>query len=73
MQLVIFTISNKIDPIVRHSENSHARFKDKHAKFIFVYVCASGFVAFSVFHSAPAGIVRPCPRAAPRRAWATRL
>ncbi|RQZ29217.1 hypothetical protein DIE14_07930 [Burkholderia sp. Bp9017] len=73
MQLAIFTISNKIDPIARHSENSHACFKDKHAKFFLVYVCAAGFVAFSIFHLAPVGIVRSRTRAAPRRSRATRL
>ncbi|RQR26449.1 hypothetical protein DIE23_29670 [Burkholderia sp. Bp9143] len=50
MQLVIFTISNRIDSIARHSENSRDHFQDRHAKFFFVYVCAAGFIAFSNFH-----------------------
>ncbi|KAB0636485.1 hypothetical protein [Burkholderia latens] len=58
MQLAIFTISNEIDPIDGHSENSRDHFRDMHAKFFFVYVCAAGFIAFSFFHPAPAGIVR---------------
>ncbi|PEH68551.1 hypothetical protein CRM91_11600 [Burkholderia ambifaria] len=53
MQLAIFTISNKIDPIPRHSENSRDHFRDKHAKFFFVYVCAAGFIAFSNFRFTP--------------------
>ncbi|HEF5871512.1 TPA: hypothetical protein SAY52_002110 [Burkholderia cenocepacia] len=48
MQLANFTISNKIDSIARHSENSRDHFQDKHAKFFLVYVCAAGFVAFSI-------------------------
>ncbi|KAB0686138.1 hypothetical protein F7R13_01880 [Burkholderia territorii] len=50
MQLAIFTISNKIDSISPHSENSPDHFRDKHAKFFLVYVCAAGFIAFSNFH-----------------------
>ncbi|CAG9242804.1 conserved hypothetical protein [Burkholderia diffusa] len=52
MQLAIFTISNKIGSIGRHSENRRDHFQDKHAKFFFVYVCAAGFIAFSNFHFA---------------------
>ncbi|WP_175942397.1 hypothetical protein [Burkholderia pyrrocinia] len=48
VQLAIFTISNRIDPIWRHSENSRDHFRDKYAKFFLVYVCAAGFVAFSI-------------------------
>ncbi|ODN64633.1 hypothetical protein BA763_17320 [Burkholderia cenocepacia] len=48
MQLAIFTISDRIDPIAGHSENSRDHFRDKHAKFFLVYVCAAGFVAFSI-------------------------
>ncbi|EKS9795982.1 MULTISPECIES: hypothetical protein [Burkholderia] len=48
MQLAIFSISNKIGPNTRHSENSPEHFRDKHAKFFLVYVCAAGFVAFSI-------------------------
>ncbi|WP_155754678.1 hypothetical protein [Burkholderia stagnalis] len=48
VQLIIFAFSNKIDPIVPHSENSRDHFCDKHAKFFLVYVCAAGFVAFSI-------------------------
>ncbi|PRE05007.1 hypothetical protein C6P77_00695 [Burkholderia ambifaria] len=63
MQLAIFTISNKIDPIARHSENRRDHFRDKHAKFFFVYVCAAGFIAFSNFRFTPVGITR-LPRCA---------
>jgi hypothetical protein len=48
VQLAIFTISDRIDSIAGHSENSRDHFHDKYAKFFFVYVCASGFVAFSI-------------------------
>ncbi|WP_124589271.1 hypothetical protein [Burkholderia cepacia] len=48
MQLAIFTISDRIGPNMRHSENSRDHFRDKHAKFFLVYVCAAGFVAFSI-------------------------
>ncbi|RQS12182.1 hypothetical protein [Burkholderia sp. Bp8998] len=67
MQLAIFTISNRIGPIARHSENSRDHFQDKHAKFFFVYVCAAGFIAFSNFQFAPVGIVRLHVRAAVQR------
>ncbi|RQZ19121.1 hypothetical protein DIE15_05170 [Burkholderia sp. Bp9031] len=73
MQLAIFTISNRIDPIARHSENSCNHFRDMHAKFFFVYVCAAGFIAFSIFQVAPVGIIRLTVRAGVRRAHATRL
>jgi len=48
MQLAIFAISNGIGPIAHHSENSRDHFRDKYAKFFLVYVCAAGFVAFSI-------------------------
>ncbi|MXN76249.1 hypothetical protein GR157_16065 [Burkholderia sp. 4701] len=48
VQLAIFAFSDRIDPIARHSENSRDHFCDKHAKFFLVYVCAAGFVAFSI-------------------------
>ncbi|RQR69706.1 hypothetical protein DIE11_32810 [Burkholderia sp. Bp9012] len=73
MQLAIFTISNRIGSIARHSENSRGHFQDKHAKFFLVYVCAAGFIAFSNFHFAPVGIIRLHIRAPVRRASATRL
>ncbi|RQR45135.1 hypothetical protein DIE04_03600 [Burkholderia sp. Bp8994] len=73
MQLAIFTISNKIASFARHSENSRDHFRDKHAKFFFVYVCAAGFIAFSNFHRAPVGITRLHIGAAVRRTCATRL
>ncbi|MBN3816096.1 hypothetical protein G3N57_05475 [Paraburkholderia sp. Se-20369] len=48
VQLAIFAFSDKIDPIPRLSENSRDHFFNKHAKFFLVYVCAAGFVAFSI-------------------------
>ncbi|WP_157653049.1 hypothetical protein [Burkholderia ubonensis] len=48
VQLAIFADSDRIDPIAPHSENSYDHFYAKDAKFFFVYVCASGFVAFSI-------------------------
>ncbi|WP_157259075.1 hypothetical protein [Burkholderia ubonensis] len=69
MQLAIFADSDKIDPIAPHSENSFDHFYAKDAKFFFVYVCASGFVAFSIRQIPPVGNVRTA-RAARREPWA---
>ncbi|RQV59207.1 hypothetical protein DF024_24465 [Burkholderia cenocepacia] len=73
MQLAIFAISNRIGPISHHSENSRDHFRDKYAKFFLVYVCAAGFVAFSIrrFTAVIYGRIAPVrtagsPRTAPR-------
>ncbi|WP_196487921.1 hypothetical protein [Burkholderia pseudomultivorans] len=48
VQLADLPVSNKIDSVAAHSENSRGYFRHLDAKFFPVYVCASGFVAFSI-------------------------